>query len=89
MSIFLQLGGPTWTVELGRRDSTTASLDDAETDIPSPGLSLDDLISAFSDKGFNAKEMVALSGVFINNIVPKVLNLSSIQHMLIPFTCLP
>ncbi|URE42372.1 Peroxidase [Musa troglodytarum] len=30
------LGGPPWTVQLGRRDATTASLDAANTEIPSP-----------------------------------------------------
>ncbi|KAF8042156.1 hypothetical protein BT93_A0693 [Corymbia citriodora subsp. variegata] len=56
------LGGPSWRVLLGRRDSTTASLSTANSDLPSPTLSLSGLISAFSDKGFTAKEMVALSG---------------------------
>ncbi|CAN1262973.1 Cationic peroxidase 1 [Linum perenne] len=40
------LGGPSWNVQLGRRDST---------DLPR-------LISSFSDKGFTVKQMVALSG---------------------------
>ncbi|XP_010261060.1 PREDICTED: cationic peroxidase 1-like isoform X2 [Nelumbo nucifera] len=56
------LGGITWTVQLGRRDSTTASLDVANTDIPSPFLNLDDLITAFANKGFTVNELVALSG---------------------------
>ncbi|ONH99703.1 hypothetical protein PRUPE_6G044900 [Prunus persica] len=58
----LLFGGPSWTVQLGRRDSTTASLSDANTELPSPSLDLKDLISSFSTKGFSAKEMVALSG---------------------------
>ncbi|XP_017436736.2 cationic peroxidase 1 [Vigna angularis] len=56
------LGGSSWTVGLGRRDSTTASKDAATTDIPSPQLDLSDLITAFSNKGFTTKEMVVLSG---------------------------
>uniref|UniRef100_A0A2N9FMD4 peroxidase n=1 Tax=Fagus sylvatica TaxID=28930 RepID=A0A2N9FMD4_FAGSY len=56
------LGGPSWTVQLGRRDSTTASFSAANSDLPSPTMDLKDLISAFSNKGFTAKEMVALSG---------------------------
>ncbi|KAJ0007477.1 hypothetical protein Pint_30705 [Pistacia integerrima] len=56
------LGGPSWTVQLGRRDSTTASLGAANTDLPSPLLDLSDLISSFAKKGFSAKEMVVLSG---------------------------
>ncbi|KAF8397009.1 hypothetical protein HHK36_018647 [Tetracentron sinense] len=58
----VSLGGNSWTVELGRRDSTTASLSAANSDLPSPTMDLSALISSFSDKGFSAKEMVALSG---------------------------
>ncbi|WVY93641.1 hypothetical protein V8G54_032729 [Vigna mungo] len=56
------LGGSSWSVGLGRRDTTTASKDAATTDIPSPQLDLSDLITAFSNKGFTTKEMVVLSG---------------------------
>ncbi|GLU14935.1 hypothetical protein SLE2022_314750 [Rubroshorea leprosula] len=56
------LGGPSWTVLLGRRDSTTASQTAANSNLPSPLSSLSALITAFSNKGFTAKEMVALSG---------------------------
>ncbi|RDX62486.1 Cationic peroxidase 1, partial [Mucuna pruriens] len=56
------LGGPSWTVQLGRRDSTTASLSSANSDLPAPSSSLSTLISSFSNKGFTTKEMVALSG---------------------------
>ncbi|XP_010041557.1 cationic peroxidase 1-like [Eucalyptus grandis] len=56
------LGGPSWTVPLGRRDSTTASQSAANSNIPAPTLNLSGLITAFSNKGFTTKEMVALSG---------------------------
>ncbi|XP_057435362.1 cationic peroxidase 1-like [Lotus japonicus] len=56
------LGGTSWTVQLGRRDSTTASLSSANSDLPRPTSSLSELISDFSNKDFTAKEMVALSG---------------------------
>ncbi|KAK6943397.1 hem peroxidase [Dillenia turbinata] len=56
------LGGPSWTVDLGRGDSTTASLSDANSDIPAPTLDINGLISSFSSKGFSAQELVALSG---------------------------
>ncbi|XP_058739808.1 cationic peroxidase 1-like [Vicia villosa] len=56
------LGGPSWIVQLGRRDSTTASFNSANTDLPGPDSDLSDLITAFSNKGFTTKEMVALSG---------------------------
>nr|CAD1833072.1 unnamed protein product [Ananas comosus var. bracteatus] len=59
---FVQLGGPSWTVLLGRRDSTTASLSAANSDLPSPFSSLNGLISAFAKKGLSTSDMVALSG---------------------------
>ncbi|KAG5042978.1 hypothetical protein JHK87_006893 [Glycine soja] len=57
-----QFPGPSWNVGLSKRDSTTASKDSATTDIPSLLMDLSALISAFSNKGFNTKEMVSLSG---------------------------
>ncbi|KAL6577567.1 hypothetical protein OROMI_009895 [Orobanche minor] len=56
------VGGPSWTVRLGRRDSTTASRALANTDLPSTFASLDVLISSFASKGLSARDMVALSG---------------------------
>ncbi|KAH0450597.1 hypothetical protein IEQ34_021289 [Dendrobium chrysotoxum] len=56
------LGGPDWDVLLGRRDSLTANLSQANTDLPGPQLNLSALISAFSKKGLNVQDMVALSG---------------------------
>ncbi|GJN33415.1 hypothetical protein PR202_gb22013 [Eleusine coracana subsp. coracana] len=56
------LGGPSWTVPLGRRDSTTASSSLANSDLPPPFFNLTDLIGAFDKKGFTATDMVALSG---------------------------
>nr|AKN79296.1 peroxidase 3 [Betula platyphylla] len=56
------LGGPSWSAQLGRRDSTTASFTKANSDLPSPTMDLSGLLSAFSSKGFTAKETVALSG---------------------------
>ncbi|KAK1286064.1 Cationic peroxidase 1 [Acorus calamus] len=59
---FVQLGGPSWSVQLGRRDSTTASFSEANSDLPAPTLDLSELISAFSKKGLTTKEMIVLSG---------------------------
>nr|XP_043611353.1 cationic peroxidase 1-like [Erigeron canadensis] len=56
------LGGPSWNVLFGRRDSTTASLSGANSNLPSPASSLSSLISSFSNQGFTTNEMVALSG---------------------------
>ncbi|KAH7516719.1 hypothetical protein FEM48_Zijuj10G0164800 [Ziziphus jujuba var. spinosa] len=56
------VGGPSWTVKLGRRDSTTANPDKANSDLPSFRDGVDRLISRFADKGLSARDMVALSG---------------------------
>ncbi|XP_031248599.1 lignin-forming anionic peroxidase-like isoform X2 [Pistacia vera] len=55
------VGGPSWIVKLGRRDSTTASLSSANTELPGFGDSLDRLVSMFGAKGLSARDMVALS----------------------------
>ncbi|CAA0841384.1 Peroxidase 5 [Striga hermonthica] len=55
-------GGPSWAVKLGRRDSTIANLDAANSDLPGPFSTLDGLTTAFAKKGLNQREMVALSG---------------------------
>lgn len=56
------LGGPSWNVKLGRRDSRTASQAAANSSIPPPTSSLSQLISSFNRAGLSAKDMVALSG---------------------------
>ncbi|CAM0946076.1 unnamed protein product [Alopecurus aequalis] len=56
------LGGPSWAVPLGRRDSTTASLNDANNDLPAPSLNLDLLIQAFGKKQLSPRDLTALSG---------------------------
>ncbi|XP_047967974.1 lignin-forming anionic peroxidase-like [Salvia hispanica] len=56
------VGGPSWSVKLGRRDSTTANQAVANTDLPNPFSGLQVLIDAFDKKGLNARDMVALSG---------------------------
>ncbi|GLJ14627.1 hypothetical protein SUGI_0236660 [Cryptomeria japonica] len=58
----VQLGGPSWNVMLGRRDSTTASLSGANSNLPGTSSSLTSLISAFRAQGLTAKDMIALSG---------------------------
>lgn len=58
----MQLGGPTWQVQLGRRDSTTANMSQANVDLPSPFLNFPQLIEVFNRQGLDAKDLVALSG---------------------------
>lgn len=56
------VGSPSWTVKLGRRDSTTASPSLASSDLPSFQDGLERLVSRFAGKGLSARDMVALSG---------------------------
>ncbi|KAL5974731.1 hypothetical protein ACLOJK_031401 [Asimina triloba] len=56
------LGGPSWKVRLGRRDSTTANRTTANTDIPPPTSNISALITSFANQGLSVKHLVALSG---------------------------
>ncbi|XVF02943.1 hypothetical protein REPUB_Repub04eG0218200 [Reevesia pubescens] len=56
------VSGPSWTVKLGRRDSTTASVALAASQLPLLTASLESLIDLFGRKGLSARDMVALSG---------------------------
>jgi peroxidase len=55
------LGGPSWNMPLGRKDSRTADKDGADN-LPSPHDSFATLVDAFRDRGLNARDMTALSG---------------------------
>ncbi|KAK1310632.1 Peroxidase 11 [Acorus calamus] len=56
------VGGPYWDVPLGRKDSKTASLELANTYIPTPDESLLSLSSKFVSQGLSVTDMVALVG---------------------------
>lgn len=61
------MGGPSWDVQLGRRDSTTANLTAVHDDIPPPFADLNFLLALFTRKGFTPKELVTLSGMHKKN----------------------
>lgn len=65
---YIQLGGPSWKVPLGRRDSTTANLTAANNDIPPPTSNLSALISSFANQGLSVKDLVSLSGYVYNSL---------------------
>ncbi|KAG5053925.1 hypothetical protein GLYMA_03G037900v4 [Glycine max] len=56
------LGGPTWEVQLGRRDSTTASKEAANANLPAPSFDLSELINNFNNHSLDVKDLVVLSG---------------------------
>ncbi|KAK2388140.1 peroxidase P7 [Trifolium repens] len=58
----VNLGGPSWKVGLGRRDSITASRSDANNSIPAPFLNRGALKTNFANQGLSVIDLVALSG---------------------------
>ncbi|GMH30121.1 hypothetical protein Nepgr_031964 [Nepenthes gracilis] len=57
------LGGPSWTVLLGRRDSTTANKTAANFYLPLANMSLSALGTNFENVGLNSTDLVTLSGM--------------------------
>ncbi|KAL7084436.1 hypothetical protein ACP275_14G223400 [Erythranthe tilingii] len=55
-------GGPSWKVVLGRRDGLVANQTGANSALPSPFESLDNIIAKFAAVGLNVTDVVALSG---------------------------
>ncbi|KAL6839665.1 hypothetical protein ACP4OV_030604 [Aristida adscensionis] len=55
-------GGPSWQVEVGRKDSRTASLQGANINLPAPTSGVATLVQKFRNVGLTTKDMVALSG---------------------------
>ncbi|KAJ0017850.1 hypothetical protein Pint_09836 [Pistacia integerrima] len=49
-------GGPQIQIPLGRKDSTTCNHQQANTHLPSSGITVDQLLPIFSSKGMNLKE---------------------------------
>ncbi|KAK9130104.1 hypothetical protein Sjap_010591 [Stephania japonica] len=60
-AVFLS-GGPNWEVKLGRKDSLTASQDDANSIMPSPRANASALINLFNRFNLSVQDLVALSG---------------------------
>ncbi|KAJ8630056.1 hypothetical protein MRB53_023379 [Persea americana] len=58
----LLVGGPYWDVPVGRKDSKSASLTLAETNLPSANQDLVTLIAKFLYQGLSVTDMVALVG---------------------------
>ncbi|KAJ3682888.1 hypothetical protein LUZ60_013115 [Juncus effusus] len=56
------LGGPSYRVELGRRDSLTASQAAANNSIPAPTFNFSALLSNFQSHGLSLQDLVLLSG---------------------------
>ncbi|CBI17859.3 hypothetical protein VitviT2T_017304 [Vitis vinifera] len=55
-------GGPSYKVELGRRDGRISTKASVQHKLPHPDFSLDQLNTMFSSHGLTQKDMIALSG---------------------------
>ncbi|XP_042492416.1 peroxidase 72-like [Macadamia integrifolia] len=55
-------GGPSWEIQLGRRDSRTASFSGSNTGIPAPNNTFQTILTKFKLQGLNIVDLVALSG---------------------------
>ncbi|CAI0405081.1 unnamed protein product [Linum tenue] len=56
------LGGPSWEVDLGRKDSLTAGRAAVNTSIPPPTFNLTALAASFSSQGLSFRDLISLSG---------------------------
>eukprot|EP00253_Pinus_taeda_P032324 PITA_32324 len=54
--------GPSWSIQLGRRDSTTANPTLPNTAIPAPTDNVSTIIAKFQNVGLSVTDVVALSG---------------------------
>lgn len=59
---FMQAGGPSYTVELGRRDGRVSTIASVQRRLPHPTFNLDQLNTMFSSHGLTQTDMIALSG---------------------------
>ncbi|XP_023891133.1 peroxidase 45 [Quercus suber] len=55
-------GGPSYTVELGRRDGRISTSASVQRHLPHPNFNLDQLNAMFSSNGLTQTDMIALSG---------------------------
>lgn len=60
---FIQLNGPSWGVETGRRDGRVTNIKQATSNLPSPFDNITSLITQFRNKGLDKKDLVVLSGI--------------------------
>ncbi|MFQ6628430.1 hypothetical protein Gotur_006450, partial [Gossypium turneri] len=61
-------GGPSWEVEMGRKDSLGASKEAATNNIPGPNSTVPILVAKFQNVGLSFNDMIALSGdIFYDN----------------------
>lgn len=60
--VIVLAGGPSYTVELGRRDGRISTIASVQRKLPQPGFNLDQLNAMFASNGLTQRDMIALSG---------------------------
>ncbi|KAA0037473.1 hypothetical protein IC582_020795 [Cucumis melo] len=60
--LLTMVGGPYYTVFLGRKDAKVSKASGIEGTLPKPTMSVSEIIRIFASRGFSVQEMVALSG---------------------------
>ncbi|KAI5005679.1 hypothetical protein ZWY2020_032922 [Hordeum vulgare] len=76
------LGGPSWTVQLGRRDGRSATQNAANTNLPPPDARLADLLTRFSDKGLTRlRAPSAFDNGYFQDLVARRVLLRSDQEL--------
>ncbi|GAB4826673.1 Peroxidase 56 [Ancistrocladus abbreviatus] len=58
----VEIGGPSWNVETGRRDGTVSNSFEALANLPPPAANIAILKASFAAKGLSVKDIVVLSG---------------------------
>ncbi|WOK92046.1 peroxidase 65 [Canna indica] len=56
------VGGPYYHIRLGRKDALVSTAASVVGNLPSPNMTVDQLIGTFAKKGFTVQELVVLSG---------------------------
>ncbi|KAK7271470.1 hypothetical protein RJT34_27408 [Clitoria ternatea] len=60
--LLVAVGGPPYEIRLGRKDSLESKLTDVKNQFPLATMTMSQLVSLFTSKGFTIQEMVALVG---------------------------
>lgn len=66
LALTIQSGGLGWEVQMGRKDSLTASKESANNNIPGPNSDVATLAAKFQNVGLTLDDVVTLSGNFVS-----------------------
>lgn len=72
----MQARGPSYAVELGRKDGLVSRASDVEGKLPQPTFNLNQLNAMFAANGLSQTDMIALSGITFSFPLPHNFKLS-------------